>query len=695
MNNLYNRKLFKPRPARSKLNQMGGIMASSVPLMQSVQKFANGNLVRIPGQPLRDVTGRGFRMTGPIFSGEPITNTRVPPSRALIPSGPVTTVRQGGLPTIYNPVTDPSRGFRMMGPPSPPVSQGPTSQRVLGKGLMVIQQQPSGPGLASLGMGLLKRAPVLSAVYGVGRGIADPLEQEPMAPSYRAVPKQSIVGKDLFTGGLSPEEVFVEDFDAMSKEKQDELLASFNATQRGKQEFARAGEAVAQAIDPTVTTISDVLSLGLEERSLEKKANVLEAQFPELSKDEFRRALKSRDPEKFEESEQKKAGLSPTMRGPTAEDMKNLVSSPARTEEAYFSRTGEKTDKPETETKTKTKAKKTSKKEAKEIINKAAPTKLELAAGQTEADNATIVGAIEGLTSENDKADVILETLGRKSEDKKLTLKERVQEIKAVAKDLGLFKDDEADQSIDRYNQMILGVAIATKGLGEGIKEGLNIYRNTAESRKKTKDTLDKFSFSIALQNEAAEEQAARDLEKFELGQKYDFLKTMRLSNDRRNIAAANIAATHANLLTKISADATEGAKDRNAIIRRTLYNNFDEAMSMAFTVAQNNDLDITNNEVLENEILPLAVRFSQQLGSPAKPGTVGSLERIYQDAFESLDRQASAQNLPFDLRDKTGRYTPQAIAAVDDYVNRVLGKVKGSPDPAPSSATKKITLEP
>ena len=48
MSNVYNRRLFKPRPARAKLNQMGGIMASSVPLMQSVQKFANGTSVRIP-----------------------------------------------------------------------------------------------------------------------------------------------------------------------------------------------------------------------------------------------------------------------------------------------------------------------------------------------------------------------------------------------------------------------------------------------------------------------------------------------------------------------------------------------------------------------------------------------------------------------------------------------------------------------
>ena len=49
MMNPFNRKMFnsKPsRPARNKLNQMGGIMASSVPLMQGVQKFATGNMVR-------------------------------------------------------------------------------------------------------------------------------------------------------------------------------------------------------------------------------------------------------------------------------------------------------------------------------------------------------------------------------------------------------------------------------------------------------------------------------------------------------------------------------------------------------------------------------------------------------------------------------------------------------------------------
>ena len=42
MNNVNNRKMFRPRGARNKLNQMGGIMASSVPLMQTVQRFATG-----------------------------------------------------------------------------------------------------------------------------------------------------------------------------------------------------------------------------------------------------------------------------------------------------------------------------------------------------------------------------------------------------------------------------------------------------------------------------------------------------------------------------------------------------------------------------------------------------------------------------------------------------------------------------
>jgi len=51
VNNVMNRKMFRPRNARNKLNQMGGIMASSAPLMQSVQRFSNGTQVNVRSGP--------------------------------------------------------------------------------------------------------------------------------------------------------------------------------------------------------------------------------------------------------------------------------------------------------------------------------------------------------------------------------------------------------------------------------------------------------------------------------------------------------------------------------------------------------------------------------------------------------------------------------------------------------------------
>ena len=57
--NVTNRKMFRPRTARNKLNQMGGIMASSPELMQTVQKFNLGGGVStsyIPGVGYRQPT---------------------------------------------------------------------------------------------------------------------------------------------------------------------------------------------------------------------------------------------------------------------------------------------------------------------------------------------------------------------------------------------------------------------------------------------------------------------------------------------------------------------------------------------------------------------------------------------------------------------------------------------------------------
>jgi hypothetical protein len=58
MNNPMSRKLFQSREAREKLRGMGGIMASSPELAQTVAKFADGMLVEGPNTAfLRQIRG--------------------------------------------------------------------------------------------------------------------------------------------------------------------------------------------------------------------------------------------------------------------------------------------------------------------------------------------------------------------------------------------------------------------------------------------------------------------------------------------------------------------------------------------------------------------------------------------------------------------------------------------------------------
>ena len=80
MNNVTNRKMFRPRNARNKLNQMGGIMASSVPLMQTVQRFANGTQVNVrPGPSTISKFGQVMTPTGyGVPSSFPYNRTTAP-----------------------------------------------------------------------------------------------------------------------------------------------------------------------------------------------------------------------------------------------------------------------------------------------------------------------------------------------------------------------------------------------------------------------------------------------------------------------------------------------------------------------------------------------------------------------------------------------------------------------------------------
>jgi transposase-like protein len=72
--NVTNRKMFRPRTARNKLNQMGGIMASSPELMQTVQKFNVGGQVISPF--MQDVYGAIAQPVADIYTSAPVTSIR-------------------------------------------------------------------------------------------------------------------------------------------------------------------------------------------------------------------------------------------------------------------------------------------------------------------------------------------------------------------------------------------------------------------------------------------------------------------------------------------------------------------------------------------------------------------------------------------------------------------------------------------
>jgi hypothetical protein len=65
MSNVMNRKMFRPRNARNKLNQMGGIMASSPELMGTVQRFSTGGQPRLGGGPVVNRPALGSNLSLP------------------------------------------------------------------------------------------------------------------------------------------------------------------------------------------------------------------------------------------------------------------------------------------------------------------------------------------------------------------------------------------------------------------------------------------------------------------------------------------------------------------------------------------------------------------------------------------------------------------------------------------------------
>jgi hypothetical protein len=218
MNNPMNRKLFKPRTARNKLNQMGGIMASDAELMQTVARYNMGGPVqtfRDGGQPL--LGGNLPQRPATTFSGTPqqfrmlpravqqqvldAENTQRGIAGSLATAGKFASIPiELGYGTVTGAYDLAKRGLQGVGLADPSVE---TETRPLGLFGMFDEMREKGAPIQNV--------EELQGILAMQQGEVDPaiqraMEQDAAAKEQEAVSAQ--LGQDVFGEGygMSPEE---------------------------------------------------------------------------------------------------------------------------------------------------------------------------------------------------------------------------------------------------------------------------------------------------------------------------------------------------------------------------------------------------------------------------------------------------------------------------------------------------------
>lgn len=572
MSNVNNRKMFRPRNARNQLNQMGGIMASSAPLMQTVQKFSNGS------------TPQGVRPTT-LFgvSAGDIRNFMANPLRTIFPQ---------------------------------PTGKGVGAPRVVGAGLS-----------------------------GVGTS-----DDAGLTPSMRSVPAPTTPQADALIPDIPP------------------VLSVSNALSN----MDDAGLDPSQQGIMSVPTTEDAPFMG--KRTTRYRNTTPERIARGIAMTEGDLPFDQTIPGFFED---KKAAMQAEADRQLAEQKE--ITDPDRIAELEANTQGPGTtvDKP-----------KTPKSEVKKSVVQNAPTTLETQVGEID-NNASnfaqdIVDAAESLTSETDKNDLYLEVANKKKPDEKLTLKERFDKNKELASELGLFKGDTAeDKKIDGYNLAMMGFLIASgdspnalSNIAKGAAAGAENFRKTAEARKERKDKLESFALTNAMSDERAEIQWEREMEKYDKGLKYDWMKTVKASDEAKAQTVAKIASARSNLMLQLANTNAEAKQDRAFKLQYALFSNFDEAMPMAVYQAQEQGLDIGDQETFDSVIMPNALKISdmlaQQKTKAVLPGQVGSPERTRTDALQRLVDLQKAGTTGAQYFDAQGGLTPAGQTALKQQMRYI-----------------------
>mgnify|MGYP003133672873 CR=1 FL=1 len=164
----------------------------------------------------------------------------------------------------------------------------------------------------------------------------------------------------------------------------------------------------------------------------------------------------------------------------------------------------------------------------------------------------------EEVLSFNDK---LLEITGAKDKDTPIqSLKERAKINKELYKDF-FGEDPEDEKRTAALNLAFAGFAAAAgespHALQNFARAGMEFTKRTADSaekRKARKEKINMFALTNALQDERSEKSWSREMDKWEKGIKYDWLKTVKGSDDQKNMVAARLLANKENVRAQILA---------------------------------------------------------------------------------------------------------------------------------------------
>lgn len=588
MNNVTNRKMFRPRNARNKLNAMGGIMASSAPLMQSVQRFSNGTKVQVGGGQRPDP--RTLNQKPDLFgiTSSTLRNFLNNPFRAIVPQ-----------PTAQGAGASRNLGLSGIGSSD---DAGLTPSR--------LSVKPSTTPAADLSI------PDLPPVLDTTTSVRGSMDDAGLVPSQEGIMSVPIIEDAPYSGITS-------------------------SLPRGSVKY----------VNTTPERIQRSMEITSGQRDFDQTIpGFFEDKKPAMQAEADRQLAEQRqitDPDRIAELEENTQGPGTTVAKP-----------------------------------------KTTKTEVKKSVAQNAPTTLEAQVGEIDQNAANfaqdIVNAAESLTSETDKNDLFLEVANKKKPEEKLSLKERFEKNKELASELGLFKGDPAeDKKIDGYNLAMMGFLIASgdspnalSNIAKGAAAGTENFKKTAEARKERKDKLESFALTNAMADERAEIQWEREMEKYDKGLKYDWMKTVKASDDAKSQTVAKIASTRSNLMVQLANTSAEGRKERAFKLQYALFSNFDEAMPMAVYQAQEQGLNIGDQEVFDDVIMPNALKISdmlaQQKTKAVLPGQVGSPERTRTDALQRLVDLQRAGTTGAQYFDAQGGLTPAGQTALEQQMRYI-----------------------